>query len=75
LPSPREARSLGDSDSCRTWLGRTDAEKVYTLVAAQVREENVPPAQLALTWVSAHMPRTAEDVLATARAHYSASAA
>ena len=41
-------------------LGRTDAEKVYTLVAAQVREENVPPAQLALMWVSAHMPRTAE---------------
>ena len=56
-------------------LGRTDAEKVYTLVAAQVREENVPPAQLALMWVSAHMPRTAEHVLAAARAHYSASAA
>ena len=56
-------------------LGRSDAEKVYTLVAAQVREENVPPAQLALMWVSAHMPRTAEHVLAAARAHYSASAA
>jgi hypothetical protein len=56
-------------------LGRTDAEKVYTLVAAQVRAEAVPPAQLALMWVSAHMPRTAEHVLAAARAHYSASAA
>jgi hypothetical protein len=56
-------------------LGSTDAEKVYSLVAAQVREENVPPAQLALMWVSAHMPRTAEHVLAAARAHYGASAA
>ena len=56
-------------------LGRTDTEKVYSLVAAQVREENVPPAQLALMWVSAHMPRAAEHVLAAARAHYSASAA
>jgi hypothetical protein len=56
-------------------LGRADAEKIYTLVAAQVREEKVPPAQLALMWVSAHMPRTAEHVLAAARAHYSASAA
>ena len=56
-------------------LGHPDAEKLYTLVAGQVREEKVPPAQLALMWVSAHMPRTAEQVLAAARAHYSASVA
>jgi hypothetical protein len=50
-------------------LGR-DAEKVYALVAAQVREDVVPRSQLVLMWVSAHMPRTAERVLAAARAHY-----
>jgi MEDS: MEthanogen/methylotroph, DcmR Sensory domain len=51
-------------------LGRPDAEKVYALVDAQRRKSHVPRAQLALMWVSAHMPRTAERVMAAARAHY-----
>ena len=51
-------------------LGRPDAEKIYALVDVQQRKSRVPRSQLALMWVSAHMPRTAERVLAAARAHY-----
>lgn len=51
-------------------LGPTDADKVYALVGEEVRRGAVPVGQLALMWVSAHMPRTAERVLASARARY-----
>ena len=51
-------------------LGPTQAGKVYVLIADQARDERVPVAQLALMWVSAHMPVFADRVLAAARAHY-----
>jgi hypothetical protein len=51
-------------------LGVADAHKVYAQVALQVREQRVPVPDLALMWVSAHMPRSAERVLAAARTHY-----
>src|SRR4051812_4099362 len=46
-------------------LGPQDADKVYALVADGIRLAAVPPAQLALMWVSAHMPRLAQRVLAS----------
>lgn len=46
------------------------AEKVYALVGEQPRRRQVPPAQLALMWVSSQMPRSAEGILESARAHY-----
>ncbi len=58
----------------RETLGGPSTEKVYALIAAQERKEHIPTAQLALMWVSAHMPRAAERVLAVARANYSAPA-
>jgi hypothetical protein len=50
-----------------------DAQRVYAHVAAH--ESNAPTSHLALRWVSAHMPRTAEQVLAAARTHYADAAA
>jgi hypothetical protein len=47
-----------------------DSGKVYALIGAQIRERSVPAAQLALMWVSSHMPTVAERILATARAQY-----
>ena len=45
-----------------------DAGKVYALTSAPRREPKVvPPAQLALMWVSAEMPAHAERILASAR--------
>ena len=46
------------------------AEKVYAMVGEQPRRRHVPPAQLALMWVSSQMPRSAEGILESARAHY-----
>lgn len=51
-------------------LGAADAQKVYAQVARQDRDVRVPASQLALMWVSAHMPRAAERILAAARTHY-----
>jgi hypothetical protein len=53
-------------------LGETDARSVYARVA--LGDSAAPESQLALMWVSAHMPRTAEEVLARARSHYAAAA-
>lgn len=54
-------------------LGEDDAQKVY---AQAVREEQAAPAShLALLWISAHMPRTAEEVLAVARLRFAEAAA
>ena len=50
-------------------LGPTAAE-VYAQVGPQLRRKQVPPAQLALMWVSSQMPRSAEQILESARAHY-----
>ena len=46
------------------------AEQVYAMVGEQRRRKRVPPAQLALMWVSSQMPRSAERILESARAHY-----
>jgi hypothetical protein len=56
-------------------LGTAAAGRVYFLIGDDVREDRVPVAQLALMWVSAHMPSLADRVLAAARAHYAAPAA
>jgi hypothetical protein len=50
-------------------LGR-QAGQVYAMVGEQLRRKHVPAAQLALMWVSAEMPRSAERILESARAHY-----
>lgn len=51
-------------------LGDGEAGKVYLLVAEEARRERNSVAQLALMWVSANMPVTADRILASARAHY-----
>jgi hypothetical protein len=51
-------------------LGRAEAGKVYLLVAEEARRERISVAQLALMWVSANMPVSADRILASARAHY-----
>lgn len=51
-------------------LGDADARKVHGHVARQERDDRVPSAQLALMWISAHMPVTAERILDAARANY-----
>ena len=40
------------------------------MVGEQLRRKQVPPAQLALMWVSSQMPQSAERILESARAHY-----
>jgi hypothetical protein len=51
-------------------LGSQEAERVYLSIGDQVREKRVPLPQLALMWVSEHMPTLAGRVLASSRAHY-----
>lgn len=51
-------------------LGDRDALRVVERSLAHGRGEHVPAPQLALMWVSAHMPRAAERVLTAAREHY-----
>ena len=46
------------------------AGQVYAVLGDQLRRKQVPPAQLALMWVSSQMPRSAERILESARAHY-----
>ena len=47
-----------------------DIGKVYALIGEHIRERRVPAAQLAMMWVSSHMPSVAERVLTSARAEY-----
>jgi hypothetical protein len=51
-------------------LGHAEAGKVYLLVAEEARRERISVAQLALMWVSANMPVSADRILASARVHY-----
>jgi len=53
-------------------LGEADAEKVYARAVGD--RADAPASQLALMWLSAHMPRAAARVLAAARDHYAAAA-
>lgn len=72
LPAHDPIRFRGAVDTAlEESLGR-DAGKVYALVGDQARASNVPEAQLALMWVSEHMPASAERILAAARTHYTA---
>jgi len=71
LPPPDPERlESALRDAVLQILGEADAKKVYGHVARQRREERVPPAQLALMWITAHMPLTAERILDAARANY-----
>jgi hypothetical protein len=51
-------------------LGPTDAQKVFNQAAKQTANQQAPSAQVALMWVSAHMPRAADSILRAARTHY-----
>jgi DcmR-like sensory protein len=74
LPAADEDRmELAVGRALADVLGDADAQKVYAQAARQA--ENVPASHLALLWISAHMPRTAEEVLATARTHFAEAAA
>lgn len=71
LPGGDSARMEGAVEhALATVLGEADAKKVYGQVARQVRDERIPAAQVALMWVTAHMPRAAERVLDCARTQY-----
>ena len=54
-------------------LGDADAQKVFAQISNT--QGKAPTSQLALMWLSAHMPRAAGKVLAAARSHYAAAAA
>ena len=54
-------------------LGEPDARRVYARVSGSGGK--APESQLALMWLDAHMPRTAAQVLARARDHYTEAAA
>src|SRR5918994_2151475 len=53
-------------------LGNAQAAKVYAVAAPSSERAGVPVSQLALSWITSHMPNLAELVLARARAHYEA---
>jgi hypothetical protein len=74
LPAADEARmEAAVGRAFAEVLGEANAAKVYTQA---VRGDGTAPAShLALMWISAHMPRTAADVLAVARARYADAAA
>jgi KaiC/GvpD/RAD55 family RecA-like ATPase len=75
MPTADEARLTRAVDlALDEVLGAQKAGHVYGLLGAEIRQERVPMGQLALMWVSANMPVLADRVLASARAHYAASA-
>jgi hypothetical protein len=53
-------------------LGPDEVGKVYALAAAEFERPRIPSTQLALMWLSAHMPAHAERILADARDRYAA---
>ena len=70
---PRRTQRVSPSRSTRALndvLGPVEAGKVYLLIAEEARRERISVAQLTLMWVRAHMPLTADRILASARAHY-----
>jgi hypothetical protein len=48
----------------------SEVGKIYVVLGDDIRQGRVPIGQLALMWVSEHMPVSAERVLASARALY-----
>jgi hypothetical protein len=70
-PSPEPTRLAKAVDlALEEVLGATEAGRVYMMLGDQIREERVPPPQLALMWVSENMPLRADHVLSRARANY-----
>jgi hypothetical protein len=67
--NPGRMRSAVDAALVES-LGVSEAARVYERVLARHRITRMPAPQLALMWVSMHMPRAAERVLAAAREHY-----
>ena len=65
---PRFARSV--DSALRQVLGPNHAATVYVLVSREVGHDQVPLAQSILMWVSKNLPTQAEQILASARAHY-----
>lgn len=72
LPAEDSARLQRAVDQALEDALGNDAGKVYALIGREIRGARVPSAQLALMWVSEHMPSSAERILASARAHYDA---
>jgi hypothetical protein len=70
---PRRFHAAVDAALAETFQ-HDDAQKVYAMVAGEIRDGRVPAAQLALMWLAEHMPRSAERVLEHARHHYAAAA-
>lgn len=71
LPTDEKRFQVAVDTALSRLLGPGDAGLVYER-ATMRGGASVPPAQLVLSWLSAHMPRTAQSVLAEARAHYTA---
>lgn len=69
LPAPEPERMERAVDAALSEVLGADAEKVYARAGDR---DQIPRPEAALLWVSAHMPRTAERVLASARTHYGA---
>jgi hypothetical protein len=70
---PRFARAV--DRALRDTVGSTEAANVYLRVSRQAgTDERIPLAQLILMWVSENMPVRAQQILATAREHYTAAA-
>jgi hypothetical protein len=74
-PADGERIELAVGRALAEVLGEADAQKVYSRVARLRQAPAAPASHLALLWVSAHMPRTASEVLAVARTHYTDAAA
>ena len=70
LPADDPARLERAVDTALEETLGSKAGQVYALIGEQMRRKQVPPAQLALMWVSSQMPLSAERILASARAHY-----
>lgn len=70
LPTADPERLERAVDAALTETLGSQAGQVYALVGEQLRRKQVPPAQLALMWVSSQMPRSAERILESAREHY-----
>ena len=51
-------------------LGTAGAGRVYSMIAGDIRRTPIPAAQLALMWVTAELPASADRVLESARSRY-----
>jgi hypothetical protein len=70
LPTDDPARLERAVDAALEEALGPQAGQVYAVLGDQLRRKQVPPAQLALMWVSSQMPRSAERILESARANY-----